>query len=128
VLGVAGHDVADGLAATADGLYDLSACGERAPRRLLDGPFAVVAGPGGTGRGDHGGALAASGDGRLYERGSEDWRPVEHPVDAPVGICRADGGAPVLVTVDGTVAVGDGNGGWRSRALGLPDVRAVAVP
>jgi hypothetical protein len=103
--------VAAPLAATADGLYDLAG----APRRLLTGAFVAVAVSDGT-------AHAATGE-TLYGRGPEGWTARDAP-DAPVALCHADG-APVVLG-EQRVHVAEG-GDWRSRTLGLPDVRAVAV-
>jgi len=121
VLDAEARDVVDGLAATVDGLYDVSGS---EPRRLLEEPVAVVAaGPDG-----RPGALAVTDGGRLHERDADGWTGVDYPGAAPVAACRADG--PALVTADGTVAIRadeNGDGEWRTRMLGLPDVRAVAV-
>jgi len=121
------RDVASGgpvLAATGDGLYRLGP-GWTCDR---DGEFAAV-------RADACGerAHAATAD-ALYARDDGEWATVDPPVDGRVTDV-AYGECVYAVTSDGTVLVeappehtADGTGGWRSRALGLSDVAAVAVP
>lgn len=111
------------LAATESGLYYLA----NGWMTALEGSFRAVAN-----RPD--GPAHAAGD-RLYARddGDEQWTPVELPVDDPVadvayGAGR-DGDVGVTtyaVTATGTVLV-DAGDGWRSRSLGLPEVRRLAV-
>jgi hypothetical protein len=110
------HDVATGgtpLAATEDGLYYLGP-GWAAAR---EGSFRAVA------SGSDGG-LAATAD-ALFEGEGEDWRECAIPTDESV-VALAQGTGRYAVTEDGTVLV-DAGDGWRSRALGLPGVSAVAV-
>jgi hypothetical protein len=126
------RDVAAGgtvLAATGDGLYRLG-------NGWLDehaGAFETVGADGGP-TGDDGGvrAHAATAD-ALYEYVDGDWDAVALPVEESV-VGVAYGECPYAVTADGTFLVEarpeqtpDGTGGWRSRALGLPDVAGVAV-
>ncbi|MFB6083793.1 MAG: hypothetical protein ABEJ94_06065 [Halorientalis sp.] len=110
------RDVATGgtpLAATDDGLYYLGPGWANA----LDGAVrAVASGP----DGDH----AATAD-ALYEGEGEDWRECDLPTDEPVAAVT-EGEGTYAVTEQGTVLVDVGDG-WRSRALGLPGVSAVAV-
>lgn len=112
------------LAATESGLYYLA----NGWMQALEGSFRVVAGqPGGL-------AHAATAD-ALYQReptGGQ-WTPVGLPVDqsiADVASAAASDGAGdatrYAVTEQGTVLV-DAGDGWRSRSLGLPDVRSLAV-
>jgi hypothetical protein len=77
-------------------------------------------------------AHAATAD-TLYEYADGGWDAVALPVEEPV-VGLAYGECPYAVTADGTFLVEarpeqtpDGTGGWRSRALGLPDVAGVAV-
>jgi hypothetical protein len=62
------------------------------------------------------------------------WATTDLPADSPV-VDVAYGTVPYAVTADGTLLVAvsgdsspDGTAGWRSRTLGLPDTRALAVP
>lgn len=109
------------LAATESGLYYLA----NGWMTALEGSFRAVASV-------RDGPAHAAGD-RLYARddGDEQWAPVELPVDEPVADvaygAAADGGATTYaVTETGTVLV-DAGDGWRSRSLGLPEVRRLAV-
>lgn len=75
-------------------------------------------------------AHAARGE-TFLARTADGWRAVPWPSSAPVaGVAygRPDGpGAAIqAVAADGTVAVDDGDG-WRTRSIGLPDVRDCAV-
>jgi len=124
------RDVATGgapLAATGDGLYRLG----NGWLREHDGRFVVVA-TDSVGQRSH-----AATDGTLYVRGGagveDGWAPVDLPASEPV-VDVAYGECVYTVTEEGTFLVeadpdrtADGTGGWRSRALGLPDVTAVAV-
>jgi hypothetical protein len=103
------------LAATDDGLFHLG----NGWMRSLDGAFEAVA--------SDGGRAHAAGD-RLYAMGAdpESWEPVELPVEARV-VDVAHGETTYAVTEDGTLLADDGEGGWRERALGLSDARALAV-
>lgn len=116
---------ADGvpLAATADGLYRLG----NGWLREREGDFAVVGTDSGSDRAHA--ATAAT----LFARGDDGWTAVDLPVAEPV-VDVAYGECVYAVTRDGTFLVeaaadhtADGTGGWRPRALGLPDVTAVAV-
>lgn len=64
----------------------------------------------------------------LFELRHGDWEPVDLPVSGPVaGVAYAE--TTYAVTADGSFLVADGDdGAWNERALGLPDVRGVAVP
>jgi len=120
------RDVASGgapLAATGDGLYRLG------PGWVRDreGAFETVAVDGRDER-----AHAATGD-TFYELTDDGWAAVDLPVDGVV-VDVAYGECVYAVTGDGTFLVAadpertaDGTGGWRSRALGLPEVSALAV-
>lgn len=110
-------------AATADGLlaYD----GETWTR-VAGGDCTLVAA-------DATSAHAISEDGLLERRG-EDWRVIEVPVDAAMADLT-HGESCYGVTADGTFLVyaapelsPDGQGGWRSRELGVREVSGVAVP
>ncbi len=107
------------LAATGTGLYSLG----NGWMDLLDGDFRVVA----LATDDR--AHAATPE-ALYARtgdaGSE-WTGVDLPVDGAIADV-AYGAATYAVTESGTFLVEDADdGAWRSRALGLPGVRAMAV-
>lgn len=111
------------LAATADGLLE-RVDGEWV--RVRDGPHAVVAADG-----EH--VHAVDGDG-LHEGVDGGWTRCDLPVEGRVADV-AYGESPYAVTADGTFLVDadpeatpDGESGWRHRSLGVPDVRAVAVP
>jgi hypothetical protein len=61
----------------------------------------------------------------LYARTGDGWRATDPPVDAAIADV-AHGPAVYAVTESGTVLV-DAGDGWRSRALGIGDVAALAV-
>lgn len=109
------------LAATESGLFYLA----NGWMTALEGSFRAV-----TSRPD-GLAHAATTD-ALYEHetADEQWTRVELPVDQPVAdvayAAGSDNTTRYVVTEPGTVLV-DAGDGWRSRSLGLPDVRSVAV-
>lgn len=103
----------DLLAATADGLYYLA----NGWMEALSGGFRAVVADGER-------AAAVADDGTLYLH-EEAWDAVETPLDGVVDVALADG-IVYTVTGDGTVAV-DAGDGWRSRSLGLPDARRLAV-
>jgi len=114
---------ADGapLAAAAAGLYRLG----NGWLREREGTFTTVA------AGD-GHAHAATGP-ALFERAADEWTAVDLPTDEAVADV-AYGECPYVVTERGTFLIDadpertpDGTGGWRSRALGLTDVAALAV-
>lgn len=102
------------LAATAAGLYYLG----NGWMRAVEGEFRVVVASGER-------AHAATPD-ALYAREHGEWATVDCPEAgvADVGY----GGDAVLVVSEGGVACVDAGEGWRTRSLGLPGVRAVAVP
>jgi len=102
------------LAATGDGLYYLGPGWAPA----LDGAFTVVA----SGAAEE--AHAATTD-ALYERDGEEWTERSLPVGGRVTDVT-HGAGTYAVTTDGVVLV-DAGDGFRDRALGLRDVRAVAV-
>lgn len=109
-------------AATGDGLYRYD--GEWV--REAEGDCTLVAADGER-------AHAASDDGLLARRNG-DWHVLDRPVDAPLADL-AHGECPYAVTADGTLLVHadpelapDGQGGWRSRELGVPGVVGLAVP
>ena len=104
------------LAATGDGLYYLGPGWVSA----LDGAFSVVAS--GPTEGDS--AHAATTD-VLYERDDTAWTERPLPVDGRVTDVT-HGAGTYAVTTEGVVLVDVGDG-FRERALGLRDVRAVAV-
>lgn len=111
---VAGGDTAAPLAATGDGLYRLG-------NGWLDeasGEFRAVAV-----RGER--AHAATTE-RLYERHDGEWTGRDVPA-TPLAAVGHGPDAVYAVTRDGTFLV-DAGDGWRTRSLGLPDVRALAVP
>lgn len=109
------------LAATDDGLYRLG----NGWLREREGQFSAVA------AGDTHAHAATATD--LFVRDGDSWETVDLPVDESV--VGVDYGECVYaVTARGTFLVeadpettADGAGGWRSRALGLPDVAAIAV-
>lgn len=113
------RDVAVGravYAATGDGLYWLA----NGWRDALGGAFeAVACAPDGRA---HAATAAAA-----YERGEAavDWRVLD--IEGPVADFAYGGDEVYTVTTDGTFLANAGDG-WRSRALGLPGVRAMAVP
>jgi len=101
------------LAATGAGLFALG----NGWMERMEGPVHAVA--------SDGDRAHAAGD-RLYARGPDGWSAVELPVEGRVAAV-AHGERTYAVTADGVVLV-EGAEGWRSRSLGLPEVRAVAVP
>ncbi|MEF8886676.1 MAG: hypothetical protein V5A30_02635 [Haloarculaceae archaeon] len=108
-------------AACPDGLYELPG------RRLRDGEHSVVAADADSER-----AHAVAG-GDLFVR-RDGWDRVDLPTDEPV-VDVAYGESVYAVTAAGTLLVRadpdqtpDGHGGWRSRALGVREVRRLAVP
>jgi hypothetical protein len=106
----------DALAATGDGCYRLvDADGETAWERDLDGEFAAVAiGPG---------RAVAVGDAGAFLHDGDGWAAVDTPAPpVDVGVGQTVYG----VTGDGTFLAREAEG-WRTRALGLPAVRAMAV-
>ena len=115
-------------AACPDGLYELP------DRRLRDGEHGVVASDGGRRDGAGGRAHAVAG-GALFVRQDRDaWARVDLRTDGPV-VDVAYGESVYAVTAAGTLLVRadpgqtpDGHGGWRSRALGVREVRQLAVP
>lgn len=116
-------------AACPDGLYELP------DRRLRDGEHSVVASDGGGRRDGAGGRAHAAASGELFVRQEQDaWDRVDLPTDEPV-VDVAYGESVYAVTAAGTLLVRadpdetpDGHGGWRSRALGVREVRRLAVP
>jgi hypothetical protein len=109
-------------AACPDGLYELP------DRRLRAGEHTVVAADTGRGR-----AHAVAG-GDLFTRRESGWERADPPTDEPV-VDVAHGESVYAVTAVGTLLVRadpertpDGRGGWRSRALGVREVRRLAVP
>jgi len=114
------RDVAAGgpYAATGDGLYRLANGWVDDLPEPADAVAAV--GPDGDGPGDV--TAVADADGVALRRGG-DWEREDAPRDpVDVGLGRAVYG----VTRDGAFLHHDG-GGWRTRSLGLPTVRAMAV-
>jgi len=100
-------------AATADGLYRLGNgwLDER------DGEAVAVAA-----RADR---VAAVVDDALHERGADGWTARDVPL-ADLAAVAYGADALYVADADGTVAV-DAGDGWRTRAIGLPGVRAAAV-
>ena len=134
-------DVAGAFAATADGLYKRDAeegtVGPRGNWTLVrSGAHGVVASDEAS---DGARVHAADADG-LYELtdhggASPDphWQPCDLPVRERV-VDVAHGADTYAITEDGTFLVdttdestADGRGGWRSRALGVPEVVGIAV-
>lgn len=109
------------LAATDDGLYRLG----NGWMEERDGRFRVVAaGPeGDPGTIDRAYAATRS---ALFAREGGEWRERSVPADAGVADVAVARNV-YAVAADGTFLV-DAGDGWRSRALGLRDVSAVAVP
>lgn len=102
------------LAATGDGLYYLA----NGWMRAVEGPFvAVVA--------EEGRAHAATAD-ALYRRTDGEWTETDGPASGLAALAHAPD-ATYAVTETGRFCV-DAGEGWRTRSLGLPDVRSVAVP
>jgi len=105
------------LAATGDGLYKLG----NGWMDVLPGAFDAVS------VAADGRALAAGPGGVVArERTGGDWVESPVPVDERVVAVAHAPGVAVAVTEAGTLLLDDGDG-WRSRALGLRDVSAVAV-
>jgi hypothetical protein len=104
------------LAATENGLYYLG----NGWMEAISGAFEVVTADGV--------AHAATAE-TLFERGATpgEWSPVDLPVDGRIaGV--GHGETTYVVTVDGTLlAYDEAESTWRDRALGLSDVRALAV-
>jgi len=107
------RDVAGDYAATATGLY-------RGPdwEPILDGAVRAVTA-------DARRLLAVTDGGDLLDRDGEDWNTLDVSGDVADAAATAD--AVYAVTADGTFLV-DAGDGWRSRALGLPGARRLAVP
>lgn len=106
-------------AACPDGLYELP------DRRLRDGEHTAVAVSGCHAHAVTGGDLFVRRDG---------WDRCELSADGPVADVAGDGSV-YAVTTTGTLLVradpertADGHSGWRSRALGVREVRRLAVP
>jgi len=122
------------LAATDDGLYRLG----NGWLREREGEFGVVAAAddraaANGGAPNDGPAHAATAETLFAREASGEWAPVDLPTDERVADV-AYGECPYVVTERGTFLIDadpertpDGAGGWRSRALGLPDVTALAV-
>lgn len=106
------------LAATEDGLYRLG----NGWMDELEGAFAAVAADRRTAPGGLDRAVAAGESGLVVYDGDE-WTDAAFPAD-PAAIAVAD--AVYAATADGELFVDAGNG-WRSRTLGIGDVRAMAV-
>ncbi|MFC6837199.1 HVO_0234 family beta-propeller protein [Halomarina ordinaria] len=104
------------LAATDEGLYRLG----NGWMDVLDGAFRVVACEGAAPD-----ARAHAAGEALYERREDAWKAVSLPTDDPVAAVGY-GESTYLVTASGTFLV-RGEEGWRSRSLGVPGVRALAV-
>ena len=112
----------DGYAAAADGLYR-RADGEWVREHDCDGSLVVA--------GDDGAFAMADGD--LLERTDGEWEPRSTPIEESVADL-ATGESLYAVTETGTMYVlvdpaltSDGQGGWRSRALGVRGVAELAV-
>lgn len=113
------------LAATATGLYQLG----NGWMDVLSGDFGVVetrAIEAATDR-PRVDAHAASSD-TLYERLTNDWRPVDLPTDTSIaGIAYADD-STYVIAVDGTLLLDAGDGdAWREHVLGLRDVVGLVI-
>jgi hypothetical protein len=104
------------LAATGGGLYELG----NGWMEARDGAHDTVATDGER-------AHAVDTAGTLWRRTGREWREAEFPAgERPVDIAyTAD--AVVVVSASGSVHVNAGDG-WRSRALGVTGVQAVAAP
>ena len=108
-------------AATADGLLR----SDDGWHRVVGGDWTLVAATDGR-------AHAVGEDG-LYVREDDGWHAEDLPTDAPL-VDLAHGESFYAVTADGTMFVHaapevtpDGQGGWRSRALGVPEVTGLTV-
>lgn len=111
------------FAATGNGLYRLGNgwLDETVPGERGACAFAVVAGDGER-------VHAASGD-ELYRLEAGEWTACDLPVAERVADVAHAGDCTYAVTGDGTVLAHDpGEPGWRAQTLGLPEVRAIAVP
>ncbi|RNJ27297.1 HVO_0234 family beta-propeller protein [Halosegnis longus] len=106
------RDMSSKYAATADGLF-------RGPdwELIRDGGFRAVV----TGERR---LLAVTDSGNVLERDGE-WRDLDAPGEVADAALTADG--IYAITVDGTF-LADAGDGWRSRVLGLPGARRLAVP
>jgi hypothetical protein len=133
------YRVDDGLTALGGGdVRDVAAAGPYAAtgegvmrydgewKRAVEGDCTLVAADGDR-------VTAASDEGLLVRR-EGGWQIRERPVDAPLADL-AHGECLYAVTADGTVLIDadpeltpDGQGGWRSRALGVREVVGLAVP
>ncbi|MDZ7746638.1 MAG: hypothetical protein U5K28_09085 [Halobacteriales archaeon] len=107
------RDIADDYAATADGLY-------RGPdwEQILEGD--IRAATVGEDR-----LLAVTESGDVLDRDSDGWTDLDAPGDVADAAITTDG--IYAVTTDGTF-LADAGDGWRSRVLGLPGARRLAVP
>ncbi|PSQ30765.1 hypothetical protein BRD16_05935 [Halobacteriales archaeon SW_6_65_46] len=107
------RDVAGDYAATATGLY-------RGPdwETVFDGAVHAVTARAGR-------LLTVTDGGDLLERDGDGWRELDPPGDVADAAATTD--AVYAVATDGTFLV-DAGDGWRSRALGLPGARRLAVP
>lgn len=116
------RDVAGGarpLAATGDGLYALG----NGWLDLLDGPFRAVA------TAPDGRALALGDAAHAGDARTEAWSRLDLPegVDATAVVDAGFGpDARYAVTADGTM-LAEAGAGWRTRAVGVADVRRLAV-
>ena len=121
-------DVAGDYAATESGLYRYegeSADGDGEWTEVRSGRHLAVASDGEQ-------VHAAAADG-LYELTDGSWEPCTLPVDERV-VDVTHGDDTYAITENGTFlvataaeATADGQGGWRQRSLGVPDVVGVAV-
>jgi hypothetical protein len=110
------RDVAAGTyAATGDGLYRRDGTDWRCEH---EGAVDAVAAAGGR-------AHAASGE-TLFERRDGAWRARDLPTAVPVADVGHGPETVYAVTADGTF-LADAGEGWRTRPLGVPDVRRLAV-
>ncbi len=101
------------LAATRGGLFALG----NGWMERLEGHFRVVASDG---------TRAHAAADRLYSRADDGWASVDLPIEGRVAAV-GHGERTYAVTADGVVLV-SGEDRWHSRSLGLPEVRALAVP
>lgn len=111
------------LAATADGLYKLG----NGWMAIRDGPFDVVASSPGDEYGRLERAHAVGGE-TVTAYDGEEWRTLESPDGRIVDV--AYGERTYAVTADGTFLVASDDADapvWRSRSLGVDDVRALAL-
>jgi hypothetical protein len=91
----------------------------------LSGDFRLVAGSA-DGRANAVGVEAADTAERLFAVDDGEWRPVESPVSAAVADVAYSDAATYVVSEAGTLAV-DAGDGWRTQALGVRGVHALAV-